>query len=128
MSVKLEINPSVLSSILSSSEPTFVHVGKTCVQEMVDYYREVYMLDHQIQIWRVTLDDSEFRTRVQEGDRRRSAFHDSAMASLSVAARLAEKLGLDPLLNFRVDDEYRGDVADAMFEYVETVVGAHKQK
>lgn len=119
---KLHINQEPLTAIMARSEENFSNIGKTCVEDMVDYYKAVYMLDHQITVWKATLDDDEFRRRLQTGDRRRRVLHDSAMASLSVANRLANKLQLGSVIDFDIEVEYRGDVADAMFDYVETVV------
>lgn len=122
------INKDALTTIMSSEEPAYANIGKSCVEDMVDYYKAVYMLDHQIVVWKATLDDQEYREKISEGDKRRRVLHDAAISSLSVANRLAQKLGLQPVTNFDPEEEYRGYVGDAIFEYVENVVGTDKYR
>lgn len=122
------INKKSLTAIMANPDPVYANVGKRCVEDMVDYYKAVYMLDHQIIVWKSTLDNQEYRERLEDGDRRRRILHDAAISSLSVANRLAQGLGLQPITNYDPQEEYRGYVGDAIFEYVENTVNIARTK
>ena len=66
----------------------------------------------------------EYKTMVEEMDRRRTRMHNSVLASVNILNRLAASQNLAPVYAGIVSEEkpYRRDVANAVLAYVEEAI------
>ena len=98
---------------------------KARIDSFEQYHRAVFD-DQMFQIFYVgsAIEGDEYRERRTEVDKTRTIYHNSVITNVSILNRLAEKAGLDPIYDGVVSEErpYRRQVANAVFEYIESII------
>lgn len=82
-----------------------------------DYVNAVARMEYKIPILRATKDDvADFQNAVQELDKMRRVYHNSAINACNILNRFSAKLGLEPFYEGSTDDRYQ--VADFAGRFV----------
>lgn len=98
---------------------------RSCVQSFEDYHKAVFD-DQMFQIvyGGGALDGDEYREGRSSVDKTRTIHHNSVISNVNILNRMANKAGLEPVYEGVVSEErpYRREVADAVFEYIESII------
>lgn len=87
-------------------------------EKLMEYVSFVAALPGKAQAVQFRCSGDELRQETEALDRARTIKHDAAIASLSILGRMGERLGLSPLFDMPIETVDRGDIAQAIFEFV----------
>ncbi len=97
---------------------------KSCLDSFEQYHRAVF--DDQVfqLIYGGALEGDEYREGRSSVDRVRTINHNCVLTNVTVLNRMAVKAGIEPVYDGIVSEErpYRREVADAVFEYIESII------
>ena len=110
---------------LNKNERDSLDFIKSCIESFEQYHKAVFD-DQMFQIiyGGGALDGDEYRERRSSVDRTRTIHHNSIISNVNILNRMANKAGIEPVYNGVVSEErpYRREVANAVFEYIESII------
>lgn len=100
-----------------------------CLKSFEDYHRAIYTMESWAQIYDYgVLERLEYQDTLTGLDKSRTCCHNAMLDKINILNRMAAKAGIDPIYGGTVSQEmpYRRQVADAVLEYVESVVSGRR--
>ena len=106
-------------------EEVMLEMLEDALRSFEEYHQAIYYLELKKQLYSMgAMEGREYRTLIEELDRGRTANHNAVLVQVNVLNRMAKAAGLPLFYEGVVSEErpYRREVANAVLEYVETVV------
>ena len=95
------------------------------LESFQSYHAAIYKLEVQMKLFsHGGKDRDEYRSSIEELDKTRTINHNAVIANVTILNRIASRYDLPPFYNGVISEEkpYRRDIADAVLEYVETII------
>lgn len=112
-------------SLLYAEDTDFLDILYSSLKSFEEYHSVIYDMELWMKVYSYkSVDKEEYQSKVTEMDRRRTMCHNSALSSVNSLNRLATKENLPLVYEDIVSEErpYRREVANAILEYVESVI------
>jgi len=94
-----------------------------------EYHSAIYSMETMLKIKSAAnMERDKYQSMVESLDKKRTMHHNQVLTAVKVLNRMAEKEGLDPVYDGVVSEErpYRREVANAVLEYVESVIKSRR--
>jgi hypothetical protein len=119
---EMRISPDAVRRVLGAVDDRTYALLAGVVKDMIAYYERVFTCNLMPNIWSERLEPGDYRDEFGRLDSGRSGCHNACISGLGIMNRAASKLGLLPVTNFDPVAEDRGNVANAIFNFVEEIV------
>ncbi len=121
------INTSIIKNLITlhNTDKETLDIIQDCLHSFEQYHSAIYEMETKMRIYSYeSMDADEYKTMVEEMDRRRTRMHNSVLASVNILNRLAESQNLAPVYDGTVSEEkpHRREVANAVLAYVEEAI------
>lgn len=121
------LNTSIIKNLITlhNTDKETLEIIQECLHSFEQYHSAIYEMETKMHIYSYkSMDADEYKTMVEEMDRRRTRMHNSVLASVNILNRLTASQNLAPVYDGTVSEEkpYRRDVANAVLAYVEDVI------
>lgn len=110
------INYDIIDAMLSSSETEFYNRIRLDIKLLIDYANHVSTMESKIQEL-VQNNNSMSDYMIRELEKQRWIKHDAAISGLYELNKIAYKMGLSKVYSGDFNDNERGSIAQAIFEF-----------
>jgi len=97
----------------------------SCLMEFENYHRAVFEMECKTKLYSCgVLNRQEYQDMISSADENRTSAHNSLLGMVNALNCLTKNNGLPPLYDGLVSEErpFRREVANAVFEYMQTVI------
>lgn len=113
----------------SRGDKELLHFIADCLKSFEAYHQAIYSMESWAQVYDYdVLEREEYQDTLTGLDKSRTVCHNALLGKVTVLNRMAERAGVGPIYSGTVSEEmpYRREVADAVLEYVESVVSSRR--
>ena len=123
----MRTNTKVIDELISrfADDREIIDVIRGALETFERYHGAIYALEVRRNMYALgALSAEEYRDQVPALDGARTAAHNAVIAKVNILNRLAKQAGLEPFYDGMVSEDrpYRRQVADAVLEYVGSVI------
>ncbi len=123
----MQANHETISRIIEccKNDDDILEMLEQALESFQAYHAAIYKLEVQMKLFsHGGKDRDEYRSSIEELDKTRTINHNAVIANVTILNRIASRYDLPPFYNGVISEEkpYRRDIADAVLEYVETII------
>lgn len=125
--IKREVITSLINTFTEDKE--MLDIINSAMESFIEYYHAIYNAELYSKVYSYkSIERDEYKAKLMELDRVRSLNHNEVLTKVALLNRLAAMNNLGLVYDGVISEErpYRREVANAVIEYIETIVKERK--
>lgn len=120
------LNKDVIAELISiyKDDEKILGTIERSILSFEEYHNVIFKMELWMKVYAGSVSGDEYKDNVARLDKTRTTYHNSVLGNVNLLNRLAERNNLPPVYDGIVsrDRPYRREVANAVLEYVESII------